>query len=312
MFNNKNIFIALTYKCNAFCKKCMTRYHINKEIEMTTEILNRIFMLLNSNSYSGWISVGTGEPLLFTDFEYFVKNILEVNNKIRLRLLTNGMLLEVDSPNIVFDERIKWGITMDAFNQTTLLDLQKGVDIEKVKYNISSVSKKYGGSHLYLNFTVTEDNIEEILPFCKFAIANNIHDIYLTELKIFSGYEKDLANHRVIYDEYLFGKLDEVKNYLNDNDVSTLGINVGKKSIHSHCYLKRTASPMIDVTGDVSFCSGREDIIIGNILDDNIQETWHKFVEKVQSKETKWCDYCYDKMNNDGIYFLPKTIRKEN
>ena len=35
MFNNKNLFIALTYRCNAFCKKCMTRYHINKDIEMS-------------------------------------------------------------------------------------------------------------------------------------------------------------------------------------------------------------------------------------------------------------------------------------
>lgn len=311
MFNNKNLFIALTYKCNAFCKKCMTRYHINRKTDISIDILNRIFSLLIYYSYCGWISVGTGEPLLYDNFQYFVKSILKVNSNIKLRLLTNGMLLFCDNPIAIFDDRIKWGVTMDAFKQDSLINVQKGVDIEKVKWNVRDVAKKYGGSQMYLNFTVYEHNIEEILSFCKFAVENGITEIYLTELKVFSGYEKDLQDYRVIHDDYLSGKLDEVKEFLSKNNISTGGINIGRSNNRCKCYLKNTASPIIDVDGSVSFCSGREDIFIGNIMDEEIVEKWKSHIEFINQYEPAWCSKCYDKIRENGIYNLPKTIRKE-
>ena len=128
MFNNKNIFIALTYKCNAFCQKCMTRYHINKNHEIDREKLDRFFFLLNKNNYDGIVSVGTGEPLLYEDIDFFIDNVLNVNEKIRLRMLTNGMLLSSDNhSSSIFNKRCKWGVTMDAFYQNSLQNLQKGV-----------------------------------------------------------------------------------------------------------------------------------------------------------------------------------------
>lgn len=311
MFNNKNIFIALTYRCNAFCKKCMTRYHVNKEQEMGRKIVKCIETLLIQNSYSDWISVGTGEPLLYNDFQYFVRSMLDVNDKLKLRLLTNGVLLSEDNPFAIFDRRIKWGVTVDAFNQESLMDLQKGVDIEKVKYNVKSVTKKYGGNQLYLNYTVSKNNIDEILPFCKFAVENNIKEVYLTELKVFSGYESDLNEHRVIHDNYLNEKIDEAMKYLEKNGISTKGINIGRRNDSSKCYIKHNASPMIDVDGSVSFCSGREDIIIGNIMDEDIEKKWISFANCLETQNIDWCSKCYDKINSHGIYYLPKTIRKD-
>ena len=311
MFNNKNFFIALTYRCNAFCKKCMTRYHINKEHEMSKRIIDRICSMMLFNGYQSWVSVGTGEPLLYDNFQYFVESILRINSRIRLRLLTNGMLLSNSNSKAVFNNRIKWGITMDAFNQDSLEGLQKGVDIEKVKNNVRSISKKYGGSQLYLNFTVSNNNIDEILPFCMFAVENGIDEIYLTELKIFSGYEKDLADYRVIHNQHLSEKIEEVKNYLNKNGISSGGINIGRNTNRCKCYIKHVASPMIDVDGSVSFCSGREDIVIGNIMQQDIQKKWKDMADNLERKNICWCDKCYDKIGAEGLYNLPKTIRKE-
>ena len=60
LFDNKNLFVALTYRCNAFCKKCMTRYHVNRDIEMPPEIIDKIADLLRLRRYEGVISVGSG------------------------------------------------------------------------------------------------------------------------------------------------------------------------------------------------------------------------------------------------------------
>lgn len=309
MFNNKNIFIALTYKCNAFCKKCMTRFHENNKIEISEEILQKFYTLLKKNQYKGTISIGTGEPLLYDGIVKFVSNVLNVNDIIRLRLLTNGMLLSVENNPILFNNRCIWGVTFDAFNQATLQGVQKGVDIEKVKSNVRNVAMKYGGSRIYLNFTVYQSNIEEILPFCMFAVENGINQIYLTELKVFNGYEDILKPYVLKKDDYFYNEILNVKKYLDKKGISTKGINFDKTEYKCECFKHNIASPIIDVNGSVSFCSGREDIYVGNITDYNIEKKWSSFMNKVASTQGKWCYKCYDRSLENGIYRLPNTIK---
>lgn len=311
MFNNKNIFLALTYRCNAYCNKCMTRYHKNRNVEMDEEKLHRLYYLLKKNNYSKFVSVGSGEPLLYPNIKSFISNILDINSEIRLRLLTNGMLLDATTPEI-FNPRCIWGVTMDAFNQESLLGLQKGVDIERVKHNVTSVSKRYGGARMYLNFTVYRTNVDEILPFVKFAVENGIYDIYLTELKVYTGFEKLMGGYSVIHDEHLEETLKEVKKYLEVRGISTRGINLGLPKPKTDCYNRHAASPLIDVDGSVSFCGGREDVYVGNILDSNIEKKWRAFMAKVRITNGKWCEKCHDRIFEDGSYSLPKTILKEN
>lgn len=310
MFNNKNIFIALTYNCNAFCKKCMTRYHKNRIYEMPSYILNRILNLCKRNSYSGLISVGTGEPLLYNEIENFVGNFLDINDKIKLRLLTNGMLLSNDLKPILFDKRCIWGVTMDAFYQSSLNGLQKGVDIERVKQNVTNVIKKYGSSSLYLNFTVYNSNIDQIMPFCKFAVENGIKDIYLTELKVFSGFEKEVGKYKIVHDDEFYDIVKQAKEYLELNNISTKGIDIIQKNNRIECYKNDLASPIIDVNGNISFCSGREDIYVGNIMDEDIVEKWNSFKLKLICSNNAWCENCYDIPMENGIYNLPRTIKK--
>ena len=311
MLDNNNIFIALTYKCNAFCKKCMTRYHVNKQIEMPKTVLDRIISIFSEVKYDGYISVGTGEPLLYDKFSYFTTNMLSIESIKHFRLLTNGMLLFPENPRVVFDSRITWGITLDGFYQKSLLSVQKGVDINRVKDNIISICKKYGGSHIYLNFTIYDYNIDEILPFCKFAVENGVKEIYLTKLKVFSGYEDDLHDVRILKEDHLKEKVEEAIVFLKSQNIPTRGIDIFQKHTREKCYLKNAASPTIDVDGSVSFCSGREDVIIENIMDDNIEIKWKTFAETIQRKRINWCESCYDRIRLDGTYNLPKTIKKE-
>lgn len=311
MFTSKNIFIALTYNCNAFCKKCMTRYHKNKSIQMDMKTLNTIINLLNVNSYKGVISVGTGEPLLYSNIEYFISNILNINDSIKLRLLTNGMLLTPDLTDDYFNPRCVWGVTMDGFYNTTVQSVQKGVNIETVKNNVREVAKKHGGSAIYLNFTVYNHNVDEIIPFCEFAIRNNITDIYLTELKVFNGFETGLQEFSLVHDEHLMSVLQKAKTMLDYNNISTKGISIDKTYHRDNCFKQKLASPIIDVDGSVSFCSGREDVYIGNIMEENILSKWASVYNSLLKSSDAWCSLCFDKKLPNGSYRLPKTIIKE-
>ena len=74
----------------------MTRYHKNRNKQISKNTLDVIFRLLNENSYTGLISVGSGEPLLYQNIDYFINSVLGINDLIKLRMLTNGMALSPD------------------------------------------------------------------------------------------------------------------------------------------------------------------------------------------------------------------------
>lgn len=310
MFRNKNIFIALTYQCNAFCKKCMTRYHINLHKTMSRKTLDNFLHLLKKNNFQGVVSVGSGEPLLYNDIEYFVQELLKINSSIRLRILTNGMALNKKLPVELFSGRCKIGVTFDAFYQESLAEVQKGVDIEQVKYNVSHLAQKYGGDCFYLNYTIYRNNINQLVPFCQFGLKNKINEIYATELKVFTGYELDLKDVSVICDDTLSTTIQKARELLEHNSVNSKGIDIFRSSYRSACYLRNLASPIVDVDGNVAFCSGREDMYVGNIEQENISDLWNDYMKKICCCNESWCSLCYDRQQQNGTYRLPATIRK--
>ncbi|MBQ8781144.1 MAG: radical SAM protein [Oscillospiraceae bacterium] len=309
LHRNKNIFVALTYRCNAYCKKCMTRYHVNVNNEMDQQMLDHVLDYLKYRDYRGLISVGTGEPLLYERLEYFVTELLGINDDVRLRLLTNGMALNEDTPEIIFDSRCTIGVTFDAFCQHTLNAVQKGVDIEKVKSNVAAAAEKYGGDRFYLNYTLYNNNILEFIPFCKFAIENKIKELYLTELKVYSGYESILDGYKLQRTSELDNILGQAADLLRENGISADGIDINKSHSRSKCYLGNKASPIIDVDGSVTLCSGREDVYVGYIYDENIDEKYEAFLKEIKTKED-WCSFCHNKVLEDGTYRLPETIKR--
>ena len=311
LFNNRNIFIALTYSCNAFCEKCMTRYHINRHTEMSRNLLDQVVGKLNSHQYKGLVSVGSGEPLLYPNLSYFIDSILSINNDIALRILSNGKLFNDKLPSNYFTSRCKWGITMDAFTQEGLSGFQHGIDIESVKSNITGIVDKYGPSHLYLNYTLHSQNYRELLDFCKFAVDLGITDIYILELKIYEGYEERLSGFQLKRTAEVNDVLNEAIQFIRENGISCDGMLIDKSHWHPLCFKRSKASPIIDVNGDVSFCSGREDIIIGNITDVDIEEKWCKKYEMLSLQPDGWCDFCHSKPLKSGYYSLPKIINNQ-
>ena len=153
LFQNRNIFLVLTYRCNAFCKKCMTRYHIKRDKEMSPEIIELFFSRVESAKYDGWISTGSGEPLIYNDLEKVVKRALGANPGIRMRILSNGMLFTKDLPSVFFNGRCKWGITFDGFSDSSLCSFQYGVSPEVLSiFELYTTSEKFDGITAFLCF----------------------------------------------------------------------------------------------------------------------------------------------------------------
>lgn len=308
LFQNKNVYIALTYKCNAKCQKCMTRNHVNRSYEMSRELIDIICSKLCEANYQGMISIGSGEPILYPHLEYFISNILSINDMIHLRFLTNGQAFTNELPAICFDNRCKWGVTMDGFVQSDLIGLQEGILIETVKQNIISIIEKYGSKCLYLNFTLNNQNYTSLIDYCKFAASLNISEIYVTELKIYEGYHDELNKYRLCRNETVYKTIHKAKTVLSDKGIPSVSFNLDLPHEKSQCFLCNRASPIIDVNGTVAFCSGREDIYVGNIKDMDIEDRWRAFSVQLISKNISWCEHCHDHILPNGMYSLPKTI----
>jgi len=309
LFKNKNIYIALTYKCNAECQKCLTRHHINRESEMSPRMIDVICAKLSDANYQGMVSVGSGEPILYPYLEHFIEEILSMNDNVHLRLLTNGQAFTTDLPVVCYDRRCKWGVTMDGFVQTDLIGLQEHVSIEAVKKNIISVVESYGSDFLYLNFTLNNQNYRSLIDYCKFALSLNISEIYVTELKIYEGYNTALSKYRLCRNEDVYETLRYCKQLLSDNGISSPSFNIDSLPRKNKCYFANRANPVIDVDGTVTFCSGHEDIYIGNIQDSDIEKKWITFSKRLIPDNVLWCEHCHDRILRNGLYSLPKTVR---
>ncbi len=244
---------------------------------------------------------------MYSDFDYFLKKAL-CYPKIRLRVLTNGKLLNIKLPYYYFDKKIKWGITFDGFFNGQISGVQKNIDIDNIKKNIEELCKAYGGDFCYLNYTVYANNLDGIIPFLKFGINCGIQEMYLTKLKIYEGFEEELSELCVQETEETKRIVLEAKELLKSNNIDNRGMDFFEKRKKKMCYLNHNNSFIIDVDGSIAFCSGKEDAIFASIFDDDLERKYNDYIELI--KENNFCSQCHFNALPNGLFNLPKTIKK--
>ena len=303
----KNLFFTLTFNCNAFCEKCMTRKHINRNLKASNELIDYFVNALKKHNYKGIVSLGSGESLTSPQLISFAKKILSINDTVKLRILTNGVLFDSDKMDpLLKDKRIIWGVTLDGFYQDDLANLQYGVDIELVKANVEKWCKSNGPNEIYVNYTLNSQNIKNVYTFIEWALETGIKDIYITELKVYKPFYEKLNWAALDYtDVYTKGIIERIK---KDERVSSSFKH--KDKIRSKCWTKDANMPIIDIDGTFTFCSGREDFVVGNILDSDAEEKWKLFCSKI-SKCNGWCAECQDRHDKNKLYPFPKHKYEE-
>lgn len=310
IFRQKNIFVVLTYKCNAFCQKCITRYNRFRNQSMLKEDCRRLANLFVENHYSGTINMGSGESLLYAELPNFVGRILNGLPDVDFRILSNGTLFSTRLPSILFSPRVKWGITLDGYYNTDIMNLQKGVDIEVVKKNITLVCNAGFAENLYLNYTLNNQNINSLKAYIDFASSMGVPDLYVTEMKVF----KKFTN----LDRYRLSAKDreqaiEILEYAKTLAFRTVGSDLNRdQTLPKRCFkCKENVSPIIDLNGMVTFCSGQEDAFVGNIFNPNTLVKWNEMLEKMSSDVSvaeKWCSRCFAKIDKDGYFSVPLSL----
>ena len=310
IFHQKNIFVVLTYRCNAFCQKCITRYNRFRDQSMQNEDCVRLANLFVENHYAGTINMGSGESLLHSELPNFVDRILNGSPNVSFRILSNGKLFSFLLPKVLFDPRVNWGITLDGFCNADLVGLQQGVDIDVVKKNIESVCNAGFSGNLYLNYTLNRQNVNSLKAYIDFACGLGIPDLYVTEMKVFKKFE-NLDRYRISAKDREMAI--EMLEYAKTLPFRTVGSDLDRDlTLPRKCFKrKENVSPIIDLNGMVTFCSGQEDAFIGNVFDPNTLSKWNDMFEKMISDahaSVKWCSRCFAKIDNDGYFSVPLSL----
>lgn len=309
-FAQKNIFVVLTYKCNAFCKKCITRYNRFRDQSMREDDCQRLAKWFVENHYSGTINMGSGESLLYEGLPDFVENILSGLPAVSFRILSNGKVFTPRLPAVLFSPRINWGITLDGFNNADISNLQQGINLEIVKDNIISVCNAGFADNLYVNYTLNNQNIGSLKAYIDFAKSLRIPDLYVTEMKVYRGFA-NLERYRLSPKSREFAL--QMKEYAETLSFRKIGFDVDRdKTIPKRCFQrKHCISPIIDLDCTLAFCYGQEDAFVGNIFDPSTIEKWDRMFEKFNSDELaseKWCSRCFSKIDKNGCFSVPLSL----
>ncbi|MGL1124764.1 radical SAM protein [Vibrio vulnificus] len=308
MLDSNAIFLNLTTRCNLKCAKCWRSQVWGKGQDIDKDVLDK-FMNRYAN-YKGRIIVGSGENLICQHLEYFIDWVNE--NGIDATILTTALKFDkfIDKKNF-FTKNLQWGVTMDGFQQHQVTSIQKGMNIERVKNNLKLIKGKYEDANFYINYTHTKLNLEDTISLINFSSSLNINKFYITQLKLFEGLDdsitKDVKND---FDCEEFQKtMSDAEEVAKEKGIYLYAPLTQRNRKCFDCKEKRF-SQIIDVNGDIGFCYGRDDKIIGNILDDNGESVWDEHLAELlnnSEKQKEWCSLCHaTKTNENGYFYIPK------
>ena len=309
MWHCNSIFLNLTNLCNVRCKKCITPLIVKKRGELSKNMLFTIMRLLEANGFSGLIRCGLGENLIYSYLEELFRFLSANTKKFRFDILTNGLAFNVNKEIYFTNQAVRWGITLDGMEQDDVEDLQYGLDVDRVKNNLFQIRKKFPSCNMYLNYTLHNKNMQHLSDFVKMGITLGVKQLFVTPLKVFeNNYTEFLAEY--IPDLSLPSTISifsKIKHMAIQHGVRLL---LPENSYSPEpCAVSGKYSPVIDIDGKVSFCSGQESARIGNVTNPDIASIWEKLRKKTDGGEklSKFCSNCVTiKNQSKTIFEMPK------
>lgn len=255
MISNREVCLFLTLKCNQQCRYCHRFLGINEvSLEDNKRIINRIAEDGITN-----ITFTGGEPLLYPNVLELVK--LAKEKGIKAKLITNGSVLAnnlemrkiynyLDSITLSIDSNDneindKLGRSYNhAKNIKTVLDSLKGINL---KVNINTVVSR-----------VNIDKLEELGQFLREYKINAwriFKFIPLRETAKINKKEFEISKAEFRINKTLFTSFPNINKveYREENDMESKYI-------------------LVMPNGNVIVTENKEDVTIGNILDNSISE----------------------------------------
>lgn len=299
--STKNIIaIEVTSACASTCVKCYRRKIWGRGAPMPDAIFNRVMDGLSKYYEKCSILLGTGEAILETEK---IARLVEWSNftKNSIRLLTTGVPLVEKNINVLAQAtNLSTQITLDGFSEQDLEGVQRIV-FPKVKEKIALAAKRL---KLIINYTLTNKNHRSLCDVVAFANLNGIGQVYVTPMMAY-----DLCEDAQRFIPKMGDPDTAISLSKAQGMADTLGVKliIGKgkanplnnsSELQRHCEKIGLLRPIVRVDGKVSICWGREDVVLGDLHVDNLNELLMSetlaYIRKKHAAGTlsKFCDDC--------------------
>lgn len=297
----EHVYFSLTNKCNLRCRICkIPGFSIKDEDELSTEECKKIIdqivdLKINHLIFSG------GEPLLRRDI--FELITYAIDKKIKLvDLTTNGILVDEKVAKKLIDIGVNpITISIDGLEATN--DFIRGKNSFQKAMEAVDFINKYRNNNLLMlgiNFTITNFNIDQILPMIDLA-RNKRCNFFILQPMLSDNTDMQARREGELWvSEESIPKLKKVisKVLQLKRDLRDLSIRVNDKVLKMiPTYF--TGQPLdrslkcfegiirivISYNGDLWSCRG----IYGNLRKKSLKDCWFSIEAKKMRKEVKQC-----------------------
>jgi MoaA/NifB/PqqE/SkfB family radical SAM enzyme len=159
------VYITFTDKCNLRCKHCYSSSGVSNKV-IDIKRLKKIIDKINPLR----ILLSGGEPLLvYPEIEKFLDSL---EKKPYTSLLTNGTLFDDKIKRFIMGNIDEVVISLDAISPRIYRKIRGKMLLNKVIENIPKFRKT--GARIKINYTIFNDNMEEIAKIIDFMKKNKI------------------------------------------------------------------------------------------------------------------------------------------
>lgn len=312
----KNLFIEMTLNCNQKCLHCGSNAGCNifgralTDDEIYLTVLRLKADLLENKEKIPFITVTGGEPLLRPNLPELMKRIRELNYK--WGMTSNGLLITKEMAQRLRDaDMYSIGLSLDGLEETHNWFRQSSNGYKRVLEafdNLNSVGQK----NVMLTTVVNKRNIKELEDLHKL-----MKDIGCKTWRIINvdPIGRALTNKDLMLDKEDYQYM--IEYIVNNQDDPDLNIIFGCNYYVGLEYERKvrpwyfqcqagTSVASIQYNGDITACldiERRPELVFGNVLKDNLYDTWRNefkiFRQKKAHQSTK-CKDCKHLENCDG------------
>lgn len=312
----KNIIaLEITSACASTCVKCYRRKIWGRGTPMSEDLFSRVMQGLSNYQESCSILLGTGEAILETEK---ITRLIEWSNMTSnsIRLLTTGVPLVPKNIDILARAKnLSTQITLDGFTEKDIEGVQR-INLLKVKDKVSLAAKKI---KIVINYTLTNKNHQSLCDVIYFASDNKISCVYVTPMMAYELCDEAQKFIPIMDDPALISSVAKAKELAVNLGVK-LSVGTGKANIlkntgelQGHCERIGLLRPIVRVDGKVSICWGREDVVLGDLHVDRLDELLRSDnLESIRQKHksgtlSQFCDECIVYANsNRSVMKIPR------
>ena len=306
-----DLTIIPTYRCNSKCSMCHVWQHptLPRE-EITLDTLEKLPSNIDNCNISG------GEPTLRDDLMDMV-DLMVPKSRI-MEISTNGLYAEKIVPIVKKYPNIKIRFSLDGFHETNN-NVRGEKDGFNKKLNGMKLLIEAGGKDLGFGMTIQDDNVKQLegiwnlcreigVDFATSTLHNGFQfhksdNYFWSRIKVAKGIEKLIEQQLKSW---------KVKHWFR----GYLNLGLIEKILGHDRLISCTAGEefvFIDPWSDVWACNVRNDLLLGNIQDQNWEEIWMgETVKRIRENVSVCKQNCWmvttarTAMRNTRISQLPK------